>query len=233
MDNNISTNPSPVDGVKEPATYRKVMQDLREQTAIYSSDDYQAKMEARRAFEKTLNPDPAPDDPIAMERYQTAIEDKSLGWKYLALYESFGVPKTLSDRIARIRKEIKDDRKRAIEEGGIHKIWWLQSMLELVERHEALTNWVEKHEDETIVCFSNDPTDLDSYGYDYNHLDGGEEGYIKYCKQPEADSLKQHECKTSAFDDPTMWDYAAECPGSDLTHPLISPPTETRQTARN
>jgi hypothetical protein len=217
MDDDILTNLSPVDGVKETPTYSQTMQTLRERVAL--PDDYRAKMEARRAFEETLNPEPSTDDPIAMERYQTAIEDKSLGWKYLALYESFGIAKILSDRIARIRKEIKDDRRHGIECDRLHMSWWLHAMLELVERHEALTSWIEKHADQTIVCFSNDSTDLDSYGYGYGYVDNGEDGYgrcyMETCKCLSEDYLKQHECKYSSFEDPTMWDYMAGFPGSE------------------
>ena len=75
-------------------------------------------------------------------------------------------------------------------------------MLKLVERHDALTRWIDAHRDDTIVCFSDDPTDLDSY---------------LFLPWSEAAERIKPECKgnVSFFDDPTMWEYAAGCPGSD------------------
>jgi hypothetical protein len=132
-------------------------------------------------------------------------EDKKLGWQAIAVYQGYGVPKTLSDRIARIRLEIKNLRDRR-HHAETHKAWWLEYTLELVKRHDALTDWIEAHKNQTFVCFSDDTTDDGAFPYPYG---------------PDAAAVKEwcaeHDCDDdeSDFDDLTMWEYAAQCPGSN------------------
>lgn len=207
-----------------------MLADLRERIAGSLPDDYPAKLQAQRVLEESLNLKPAEDEPVAMQCYQTGIDDKALDWQCMALYESFGIQKTLTDRIARIRKEIKHHLQHGIKCNCLHMSWWLQSMLELVERHRDLTNWIEKHAGATFVCFSTDPSDLDSYGYPYD-ADGKRALAQCFYSKSFADGwLKQHEMvKASSFDDPTMWEYAPGYPGSYRHYVAFATKTDAEQ----
>jgi hypothetical protein len=188
--------------------------------ALVDSDYFKAQ-QAQQAFEDSLNPEPSVDvedfDGVAMDRYLTGEEDKRLGWKYLALYESFGIAKTLADRIARLRKEIKDDRARGLASGDVHSQIYLSSMLELVQRHDALTNWVARHRDRTIICFSDDPSDLDAYGLGYCNTYDGRWGEMTKCAAIVGATIEKHGYKVAfaEFEDATMWEYAGGILGSD------------------
>ena len=106
----------------------------------------------RAAADAAFNPMPSIDDPVAMARYKTALEDKKLGWMCHAEIESYGAPKMLLDWIAFTRRQIKSDI--GATPYFLAQPWWLKTLHEHVEHHESLMKWIVEHKDETILCFS-------------------------------------------------------------------------------
>jgi hypothetical protein len=155
----------------------------------------------------------APPERIFTYPYTTALTETEI-----AQGKKFSIAKTLMDRITRIRKEITDTIERASDEiqKELRSASFLSDTLDLVNRHNDLTGWIEKRKEQTILCFSNDATDLDAYGAGCDVLSADDDnGIVHYGKLDQQYTEYQCKSKLSCFDDPTMWDYCAEIDGSD------------------
>lgn len=156
---------------------------------------------------------------------QTAIE-QSWGWTSIKLYESWSIQQTLIDRIARLREEIEKCFGWAIE--GYRDIAHdahdpdhnnrfcrsISSVIALQNRHDKLCNWLwhQNRRNNTIICFSDDPSDLDSHGLGYWDKDIN---CMAKCAEIVDGTIEHHQYKVDTFEDATLWEYAANCPGSE------------------
>jgi hypothetical protein len=155
----------------------------------------------------------APPERIFTYPYTTALTETEI-----AQGEKFSIARTLMDRITRIRKEITDTIERASDEiqKELRSASFLSYMLDLVDRHNDLTTWIEKNAKQTILCFGNDATDLDAYGAGCYVLSADDDkGIVHYGRLDQEYMEYQCKSKLSCFDDPTMWDHCAEIDGSD------------------